>query len=315
MRVSRHAIPFHLRGKSRARPCLHCYWWAQCSAWSRGGSRSTNTHIRKNTKMKMTQTIRCILFVGLVCGLAPCGFAQNLVKNGGFEAGTNGFKSDYTYAPSWNTTEGEFTVRSDPQNWNGEFAATPDHTSGTGMVLVVNGATSPTSVVWEETVTVSPFTAYQFQAWLSSAVAGGPAKLIVKVNGVQVGPSTFAPDNPGVWRPFARSWDSGSATNATIRIYDVNLDVFPNDFYLDDIAFQTEPTTPFLKIGMRGGVPSVEIYSQIGRTNTLQYASALGGTNSWTALTNVLAESSPMLILDDPVMTLTQRFYRVIQQR
>ena len=264
--------------------------------------------------MKTTRFSLCKVCIALVCiGTTAVGLAQNLVVNGDFEAGTNGFRTDYTYAPGFNRTEGEFTVRSDPQNWNEAFAATPDHTSGTGMVLVVNGATSPTNVVWEETVSVIPFTNYQFQAWLSTAVGGGPAKMIVEINGIQVGPSTTAPDGPGIWVPFARSWESGSASNATIRIYDIDLDTFPNDFYLDDISFQTEPTAPFLRIGMQAGVPGVKIYSRLGRTNTLEYASELGVTNTWTALTNVLAESSPMLILDDSGMNSTQRFYRVAQ--
>ncbi len=70
-----------------------------------------------------------------------------IIINGDFEAGNSGFTSQYTYAPGSNTTEGEYTVRADPQNWNGAFAATPDHTSGSGNMLVVNGATSGYSIL------------------------------------------------------------------------------------------------------------------------------------------------------------------------
>ena len=265
--------------------------------------------------MKTIQVIRHmrVCFAVVSSLIASVGLAQNLVTNGDFEAGPEGFGSDYIYAPGYNSTEGEFTVRSDPQNWNGEFAATPDHTSGTGMMLVVNGATAPTNVVWEQTVSVSPSTDYQFQAWLSTAVAGGPAELIVEINGTQVGSSVQAPDASGTWIPLARSWASESATNATIRIYDVVLAVYPNDFYIDDISFQTEPLFPHLKIGMRDGIPGLELYSRLAATNILEYTSELTMTNTWMLLTNVWADSSPILILDHSAKNSPQRYYRVGQ--
>ena len=65
----------------------------------------------------------------------------SIILNGDFEAGNSLFTSGYAYTPVFNTTEGQYTVRRDPQNWNGAFFAMPDHTFGgppqLGNMLVV----------------------------------------------------------------------------------------------------------------------------------------------------------------------------------
>ena len=108
-------------------------------------------------------------------------------------------------------------------------------------MLVVNGATAGSLAVWEQTIQVNPFTTYQFNAWLSTAVAGGPANLSLLINNVPIGSTMTAPDSPGTWSLFDRAWSSGSASTATIRIIDTNTSVFPNDFYLDDMSFAVVP--------------------------------------------------------------------------
>ncbi len=183
---------------------------------------------------------RIIITTSLV-GLAALSLGQNLVVNPDFSAGFSGFASDYEYAPAGNTAEGQFTVRSDPQNWNGEFAPTGDHTTGTGNMLIVNGATDGSPAAWRETLTVSLGATYNFGVWVSTAVAGGPADLIVKVNGTQLGASFTAPEETGTWVSLTRQWNSGASTSALIEIVDTNLNRFPNDFYIDDVSFGAVP--------------------------------------------------------------------------
>jgi hypothetical protein len=170
--------------------------------------------------------------------------SADLVLNGDFESGNTAFTSQYTFAPGSNTTQGEYTVRSDPQNWNIAFAATPDHTSGAGNMLVVNGATSGDLFLWRQSVSVTTSTSYDFSAWVSTAVSGGPAVLTVEVNGIQLGSSFTAPDDPGSWSNWTVDWNSSSATTADIRIFNSNLSTFPNDFYVDDISFAVAVPEP-----------------------------------------------------------------------
>jgi hypothetical protein len=177
--------------------------------------------------------------VVLVC-LALSSPAGGTVVNGEFSAGNTGFATEYTFAVL-NGTEGEFTVRSDPQNWNTSFAPTPDHTSGTGPILIVNGATAGNPFFWQQTMAVVPGSDYEFSAWVSSAVGDGPADLLVEINGAALAPSFTAPLITGTWEPFVRSWNSGSTDTATIRLINSNLSVYPNDFYIDDISFAIVP--------------------------------------------------------------------------
>jgi len=179
-----------------------------------------------------------ILYLTVICiALNSVVLAQNLLVNGDFESGNVGFMSEYTFAPSLNTTEGEYTVRSDPSGWNHNFTATPDHTSGSGNMLVLNGATTGNQYLWQQIVTVSPSTSYRFSAWVSTAVAGGPSDLIVKINGLQLGQVYTAPSLPGPWGRWIVDWYSDVSTVAEIRIYNLDTSKYPNDFYIDDISF------------------------------------------------------------------------------
>ncbi|MEN8205158.1 MAG: hypothetical protein ABFS24_04010 [Pseudomonadota bacterium] len=184
------------------------------------------------------------ILASILCAFSSHINGASLVINGDFESGNTVFSSQYSYAPASNTTEGEYTVRTDPENWNNLFAATPDHTSGVGNMLVVNGATTGNPYFWQEIVPVSSFTGYDFSAWISTAVAGGPADLYVEINGVLVGSLFTAPDLPGTWENWSEQWMSGSATMADIRIYNSDTSTFPNDFYVDDISFMAAVPIP-----------------------------------------------------------------------
>lgn len=191
-----------------------------------------------------------ILAPSLLLLLVPAAQA-NLLTNGDFESGNSGFTSDYFYAPGGNTTEGQYTVRTDPQNWNGAYYAMPDHTTGTGNLLVVNGATSGTPTVWTETIGVTPNTLCDFSGFVSTAVSGGPADLVVLVNGVQLGGSTTAPADPMTWLGFSRIFATGTATSAKVEIVDLNTNRYPNDFYLDDLSLNAVPEpAPFAAVGL-----------------------------------------------------------------
>jgi len=173
------------------------------------------------------------LVVAASLGLS-LGHAQ-VFANADFEAGNAGFASDYQFADA-NSAEGQFSVRSDPQNWNQEFVNFGDHTTGAGKLLVVNGATAGNPAVWRQAIAIDPNTAYRFQAWVGTAVAGGPANLMLRIDGIQIGPSYVLPDGTGSWVLWEQPWTSSAGGSHTFEIINANTSRFPNDFYLDDLG-------------------------------------------------------------------------------
>lgn len=179
-----------------------------------------------------------------IIGVAGAVASQaNLFTNPGFESGNTGFSSDYVFATG-NSSEGQYTVSSTPNTFNSAFFNIPDHTSGTGEYMVINGATSGSPAVWRQTVSVVPSQTYKFSVWTSTAVSGGPAVLQLKVNGSNVGSTFTLNNNTGTWDEWMVTWNSGAATSGTFEIVNSNLSTFPNDFYLDDVsAVVPEPAT------------------------------------------------------------------------
>jgi len=207
----------------------------------------------KANHMKRT-FLAVITLVALSCRLA---MAQNLLSNPSFELGNVSFTSGYSYTPAVNTTEGQYAVVSNPYLWNPYGYSMTDHTSGSGLMLVLNGSPSASDVVWQETVSVQPNTVYSFSNWEASwGELGGagydptPATLQISINGIQLGTSS-PPSTDGVWSQFGLQWYSGSDTQATIEINDLNTATYGNDFALDDMSFSVvpEPSSLLLVVG------------------------------------------------------------------
>src|SRR5579862_5134167 len=83
------------------------------------------------------------------CALAATGAqAANLVTNGDFEASDTGFTSGYTVSPGDLTPPSVYDVISNPNADHPSFASFGDHTSGSGLMMVINGAEVPGVNVW-----------------------------------------------------------------------------------------------------------------------------------------------------------------------
>jgi hypothetical protein len=110
--------------------------------------------------------IQPLLALAVAAAAASSALATNLVVNGDFEGGNTGFTSDYSFAPGGNTTEAQYSVRSNPYPWNSQFISAADHTSGSGLMYVGNG--SPRSeLVWQSaSIAVTPSTDYFFEAFV-----------------------------------------------------------------------------------------------------------------------------------------------------
>lgn len=167
--------------------------------------------------------------------LGAAAMAQNLVPNPGFESGNTGFSSDYNYSSGGNCCEGQYTVSSTPNTFNGFFVNPPPASPGSSQMMVVNGATVPNQRVWYVSVPVSLGTTYRFQLAGCTAVATGPAVLQWQVNGQLIGTPLPLPSVTQVWQINGATWTANVSGTVEVAVRNLNTSTFPNDFYIDDV--------------------------------------------------------------------------------
>jgi len=176
----------------------------------------------------------------LLWASCPLWSQTNLLSNGDFSQGNVGFHSGYTYSSTDCTAEGVYSVLNSPHSCHPAALAFGDHTTGTGLMMIVNGAVTPGVVAWEETLPVLSGKSYVFAGWVADwandSLPQEPAQLKLIINGSTV--STVVPDpRDGHWIPFNIQWDTQNATSAKIQIIDADLAAVQNDFALDDLFF------------------------------------------------------------------------------
>lgn len=164
---------------------------------------------------------------GTVCG--------GLIVNGDFELGNTGFTTQYTYTTDLSASR-TIVVGIDPQRYNPRAASYGDHTSTYGRMLIANGAEQDDVTIWQQTVSVAPNTQYVFCYWLSNWSDSDIrlAQIRCVINGVDIGIG-WAPAAVGQWIFVFHRWNSGSNTQATIRLVDKIRAEVSNDFAIDDI--------------------------------------------------------------------------------
>ena len=171
----------------------------------------------------------------------------NLLQNGDFSLGNTGFTSGYGFTNDL-FTETSYTVGTDPSKYHTGVVSYGDHTTGSGQMLIVNGATTADVTIWQQTVPVAAGTRYDFAGWARSwggtSQDPSPALLQLQINGQTVGTNFQLPGALDHWAQFNWLWDSGSATTATIRLVDLNTAANGNDFSLDDLSFTAAPPAP-----------------------------------------------------------------------
>ncbi|MCX6230679.1 MAG: gliding motility-associated C-terminal domain-containing protein [Bacteroidetes bacterium] len=164
------------------------------------------------------------------------GITNNLIPNGDFSQGNVGFTSGYTYTTNlW--PEATYYIGTNPTTYHANFASCTDHTTGTGNMMIVNGAGTANVNIWQKNVTINPYSMYVFSCWLTSVTPTYPAQLQFFVNGVQIGAVFQATPVNCQWNMFYNTWASGAATTANIEIRNQNTALSGNDFALDDIYF------------------------------------------------------------------------------
>lgn len=166
---------------------------------------------------------------------AQCSISSNLVSNGTFESGNTGFTSSYGYNPGNLVPEAKYDVVTNPKADHTNFSACGDKTSGTGKMMVINGAPTAGVNVWCSTVSTTANSDYIFSTYVTSVHPTSPAVLQFSINGVALGSNFTASGTTCTWTQFCQSWNSGASTSANICIVNQNTAATGNDFALDDI--------------------------------------------------------------------------------
>jgi len=163
----------------------------------------------------------------------------NVIYNGDFELGSQGFYSDYGDSTGGTSTAlwygSLFAITDDPNSLHPNFGNCGDHTTGNGNMYAANG--SPGLSIWCQDIVVDPNTTYSFSTWLTSIEPQLPAVLQFFVNGVPLG-NTY--QSNGIlcdWEYFEDTWFSGTDTIVTICIENLTQGGAGNDFAIDDIFF------------------------------------------------------------------------------
>jgi hypothetical protein len=191
---------------------------------------------------------RCLATpASVVAALAAAGSVSagaNLVVNGDFKSGNSGFTSDYTLTTMTpylfqGGVHGIYAV--EPAGSIASSSAYGDWTNITtdpkgknGNVFVADGSTATGTVVWSETVMVTPKTKYKFSfdaAEVSDACCSN-AMLAVSVNGVVGTVLTTS----ATWKKGSFVWKSGKSKSAILTVVDTNVDGTYNDFTVDDFS-------------------------------------------------------------------------------
>ncbi|MCX6182469.1 MAG: gliding motility-associated C-terminal domain-containing protein [Bacteroidetes bacterium] len=164
---------------------------------------------------------------------------ENII-NGDFESGNTAFTSQYVQkCVNGRMDWGAYCIN--PYTdifWQG-WGACPDHTSGTGNLMVMDAAVTPNVGIWCETVAVNKNTDYQFTTWVTPVTQENPPLLQFSINNVPLAQPFNVPDQVCKWNEFYALWNSGNATSADICILNQDTISMGNDFALDDISFKS----------------------------------------------------------------------------
>lgn len=213
----------------------------------------------------------------------------NLIVNGDFSQGNTGFTSHYTYNANSGYDEGVYwvgpTPYTSPTNYWHPYFSPCLPVSGTGNMMMVNGASIPSVVVWEENIQIQHNTNYAFSVWAESISEGNPAQLQFFINGKTIGIVDTAITTTCQWKQFFILWNSGDTTSADISILNLNTDGGGNDFALDDISFakfSIETDSIHINVSTAPTVSILNKVTAICQSDSFQLVASGAATYRWT---------------------------------
>lgn len=198
-------------------------------SWSNGSSTNSTT---------VTSNGTYIVNAGII--------GVSLVLNGDFQGGTSAVSNNFTssYAPGSGgsygllSNPGQYAISTSPSLVHTNFSVCQDHTSGTGNMLIANGASTANTIVWSQTISVNNSTNYLFSFWQMNALnATEVSNLQLYINGSPI--STIVPTSQTAcfWQENSGIWNSMGATQAVLSIVNQSTLSSGNDFAIDDIYF------------------------------------------------------------------------------
>lgn len=179
-------------------------------------------------------------------GVAAGIVGANVILNGDFQNGTTAAANNFTaaYIPgtggSWGvlSNPGQYAISTAPSLVHSNFLNCGDHTTGTGNMYVANGASTPNTIAWSQTVNVTPNTDYVFSFWQMNVLnAVETSNLQLYINTVPISAIVPTSTSGCVWQENTGFWNSGSATQAVLSIVNQSTLSSGNDFAIDDIYF------------------------------------------------------------------------------
>jgi hypothetical protein len=256
------------------------------------------------------QTTKRTFIAGVFCLWQVAAAGENLLTNGDFEAGNTAFTSGYTFGRT-DTAEGYYDVVRNPRDSHAWGALFSDHTSGTGFMLVANGAADTNRVVWRQSAEVTTNTTYEFSGWAASWGDDGsghdpnPARVRVSINGRAVGPAFQLSNLDGQWQGFSVRWRSRASETALIELRLETAEGDGNDAAFDDFQFAMFQPQATIRVA------TVEICwpSAEGAMYQVEYESELTG-HLWVPLGAAVEGTGTTNCVEDAVTT-PRRFYRI----
>ncbi|MDR1006342.1 MAG: gliding motility-associated C-terminal domain-containing protein [Bacteroidales bacterium] len=168
--------------------------------------------------------------------------STNLVYNGDFELGNVGFTSALNHYEDGDNHFGAYIIADSSIDF---FPASPSVScEGDGLFMCIDGARSPT-YIYLSTVNVEPNTDYMFSVQstnfnhASSFVPNSQLSILqFSVNNVAIGNNFVNSNYSCDWKTFFEIWNSGTNSNAAIRILNNNTAASGNDFAIDNVMFR-----------------------------------------------------------------------------
>jgi hypothetical protein len=144
-------------------------------------------------------------------GVAAGIVGANVILNGDFQNGTTAAANNFTaaYIPgtggSWGvlSNPGQYAISTAPSLVHSNFLNCGDHTTGTGNMYIANGASTPNTVAWSQTVNVTPNTDYVFSFWQMNVLnAVETSNLQLYINTVPISAIVPTSTSGCVWQCF-----------------------------------------------------------------------------------------------------------------
>jgi hypothetical protein len=173
----------------------------------------------------------------VLLGAAVAAHAQ--IVNGDFESGDAGFGTEYAHGSLYD--EGVLVVGADAHDYHGSWSSFGDHTTGSGKMLIVNGAVAADKAFWTQSVSLAANTTYDLSLWGASTYPASPAQIKLLVNGASAGVSPAFSSTSGAWNQYRYRFTTGATGSYALRLEDTELAASGNDFAIDDIKVQAVP--------------------------------------------------------------------------